>query len=673
MIAPKHLMSDHALVGSAARLSISALEAELDNPRKQVAELLRGSSVASLPEEAVDQEDGEVPDFQSKRRRSSVQSFSIPSGTGDMINVGKNGRPKKIHKKKLKKALGRPELKLLPKNDDKRVGFKKLRDLALTVFHAHDTGNDKNKWFQLENARNIPNVVFCLVSGLQLDILRLENAEHSVLPIDLVTPEEELPFLHKTFKDVVLSMSPGSKDSFFSPLHAITNIPLTKQEKKAILDKLALTPITILDLILNNLQLRTFNYPSDEKDGTWVSTFSFEHEGSRTFALDCEFCQAASGQVLTRALMVNFTDEVVFDMFVKPEEEITDYVTKYSGITEEKLQDVTTTLKEVQEKILSVVSKDDILIGHSLESDLNVMKIVHEKVVDTSVIYEHSRGPPSKPSLKWLCQKYLARKIQQGEVTGEGHSSVEDAQACLDLVKLKIIEGRCFGLNIGEVSLFQRLSTQATSDGIVNFRSLLLGYAQYKDQEQYKEPEEHKATKLYANNDDEIVDQFIEEVDEHQFSVLSLKELEYNLRWSNAPEHFNGLLFEKPAGVDKFDFELTEEQRSQLYQRTNNRLQKIYYALPENSLMIVFSNLGSPFELLKLQDVKRKFQSLEKDGKTEGLPRSEVWDFDKQLLLYETCAAAKDAVAFIALKTFEEREIKAGQVDEEKDNLDMDK
>ena len=72
------------------------------------------------------------------------------------------------------------------------------------------------------------------------------------------------------------------------------------------------------------------------------------------------------------------------------------------------------------------------------------MKIKHDNIVDTSIIYDHNRGPPSKPSLKSLAEKHLNRQIQAGEGQGLGHSSIEDAKACLDLVKLKIIEGKLF-------------------------------------------------------------------------------------------------------------------------------------------------------------------------------------------------------------------------------------
>ena len=52
----------------------------------------------------------------------------------------------------------------------------------------------------------------------------------------------------------------------------------------------------------------------------------------------------------------------------------------------------------------------------------------------------------------------MNRQIQAGEGQGLGHSSIEDAKACLDLVKLKIIEGSYLSQCGGEVSIFQRLS-----------------------------------------------------------------------------------------------------------------------------------------------------------------------------------------------------------------------
>jgi RNA exonuclease 1 len=53
-----------------------------------------------------------------------------------------------------------------------------------------------------------------------------------------------------------------------------------------------------------------------------------------------------------RICVVNSDLEVVYSSFVMPENPITNYLTKFSGITPEMLKGVTTTLKDVQGSIL---------------------------------------------------------------------------------------------------------------------------------------------------------------------------------------------------------------------------------------------------------------------------------------------------------------------------------
>ncbi|ODV77553.1 uncharacterized protein CANTADRAFT_55802 [Suhomyces tanzawaensis NRRL Y-17324] len=634
------------LARSTARLSISAIDVENENPRLQVAEFLRAEnksrrdSAISLNSFEEDEPKMGPPPKGDKRRRSSAQSFSLPSNS-KIANTGKS--PKKVHKKKLKKATLAPELEFTSGATWKRLPFKQLRELVLGVFTKSNNVQKRERWYDISNSGNVTSLVFCLVPGLPSPSSSEKDEEGKFyVPINAANLAPEFDFI-QNFDQMIKTQSPGSKDLTYPPLQTITNIQLTKNEKKEILESLKASKITINDLLLSPGQLAQNRYPIDISNlEGWVETKDFEHEGSHTFALDCEFCQAASGKVLTRISLINFQGEVLLDQFVKPEEEITDYLTKYSGITEEKLKDVTTTLKDVQKMVLEIVAKGDILIGHSLESDLNVMRIKHEKICDTSLVYQHSKGPPLKPSLRWLSQKYLARTIQAGEATGNGHSSVEDAQACLDLVKLKIIEGWCFGLNVGEISIFHRLAKEADiyNNGD-DFKSLWIDYSNYKDQESYIEPAEYNVIKLYANNDDEVVKNYKEAHDKKNFTVLSLKELEYNKGLCSVPSHFNGKIIQDP----------TEEQLSSLYKETNRRLNEIYQELPENSIMIINSTVGDPREMYRLQEVKRVFQKKEREGEDlKALPKEDVWDIDKQQALLEATEKAKKAISFIGIK-----------------------
>lgn len=52
-----------------------------------------------------------------------------------------------------------------------------------------------------------------------------------------------------------------------------------------------------------------------------------------------------------------------------------------------------------------MIDKDTILVGHSLQNDLHAMKFIHNKVIDTSVLFARKNG--SKMKLKTLAYNIL--------------------------------------------------------------------------------------------------------------------------------------------------------------------------------------------------------------------------------------------------------------------------
>uniref|UniRef100_A0A1A7YNE0 REX1, RNA exonuclease 1 homolog n=1 Tax=Iconisemion striatum TaxID=60296 RepID=A0A1A7YNE0_9TELE len=172
----------------------------------------------------------------------------------------------------------------------------------------------------------------------------------------------------------------------------------------------------------------------------FVSTFSkpLPPDGNGgVFALDCEMCYTKQGLELTRVTVINAEMKVVYDTFVKPESKVVDYNTRFSGVTEEDLESATITLRDVQAVLLSMFRAESILIGHSLESDLLALKLIHSSVVDTAIVFPHRLGLPYKRALKNLMADYLKRIIQDNV---EGHDSSEDASACMELMIWKIKE-----------------------------------------------------------------------------------------------------------------------------------------------------------------------------------------------------------------------------------------
>ncbi|WAR24856.1 REXO1-like protein [Mya arenaria] len=122
------------------------------------------------------------------------------------------------------------------------------------------------------------------------------------------------------------------------------------------------------------------------------------------YALDCE--------MLARVTVVGPDQEPAYESLVLPDNRIVDLNTRFSGISEDDMEDVTTTIRDVQAVLLSLFSDQTILMGHSLESDLMALKMIHNTVVDTSVVFPHRMGRPFKRALRNLMVEYLKKIIQ---------------------------------------------------------------------------------------------------------------------------------------------------------------------------------------------------------------------------------------------------------------------
>ncbi|XP_046424616.1 uncharacterized protein LOC124181933 isoform X1 [Neodiprion fabricii] len=147
------------------------------------------------------------------------------------------------------------------------------------------------------------------------------------------------------------------------------------------------------------------------------------------YALDCEMCFTRNGLELAKVTVVAIDGRLVYDALVRPDAEVIDYNTRFSGITAKDLECSPKSLRDVQSDIMGFVNADTVLIGHGLENDLRALRIFHFTCIDTGVAFPHQFGLPFRRSLKSLARALLKRDIQTGH-----HDSAEDARTAAELM-----------------------------------------------------------------------------------------------------------------------------------------------------------------------------------------------------------------------------------------------
>ncbi len=184
---------------------------------------------------------------------------------------------------------------------------------------------------------------------------------------------------------------------------------------------------------------------------------------AKAVCFDCEMGYTVHGMELIRLTATAWPGgEDLLDVLVRPMGEILDLNSRFSGVWPHHFNDAvpyesSVGLHEAHSEadidskpplklvdspaaarslLFSFLTPETPLIGHAIENDLNVTRIIHPSVIDTVLLYPHPRGLPLRYGLRMLVSKHLDRNIQMG---GEqGHDSREDARAAGDLVRLKV-------------------------------------------------------------------------------------------------------------------------------------------------------------------------------------------------------------------------------------------
>lgn len=254
------------------------------------------------------------------------------------------------------------------------------------------------------------------------------------------------------------------------------------------------------DILLSGWQMVEENFPLPIK-GLWerkyrgyVLTKDKYDEVTPTspmYGMDCEMCKTSTGDLeLTRVSIVDESMKTIYDELVKPDNPITDYLTRFSGITAAMMRPVKKRIQDVQEDIRKMLPGDAIIVGQSLNNDFHALKMMHPYVIDTSIIFNLTGNRNRKTKLKTLSMEFLSESIQEGS---KGHCSTEDSLASLKLARLKLSKDIYFGDAV--MSNIQAQIRQPSELGTASYATSMLKQVTRKEKKAFIAAREELALK----------------------------------------------------------------------------------------------------------------------------------------------------------------------------------
>ncbi|XP_070810995.1 RNA exonuclease 5 [Pituophis catenifer annectens] len=301
-----------------------------------------------------------------------------------------------------------------------------------------------------------------------------------------------------------------------------------------IIQKHAEKSCRLSNYILTREEMRVYDYPvegyGDRSHFVPTLCNGPVTDSSPLFGLDCEMCLTDKGSELTRIAVVDTAGQCVMNELVKPRRPVRNYLTCYSGITEDLLRPVQTTLAEIQSRLKDILPPDAILVGHSLDADLRALEMIHPNVIDTSLLYARKGGKRFK--LKFLAAAVLGKEIQNKAQLG--HDPTEDAQCALELAQYFIEQGP---RKVAELNLEARLSEQRKMEEIETVRvkaeqrdgiqtevpnSSLLDNLQSASEKTLLPGEQNNAQNQTASLNEEILQKALEEIPKSPVNIIQL-------------------------------------------------------------------------------------------------------------------------------------------------------
>ncbi|KAH9055829.1 hypothetical protein EDB83DRAFT_2293073 [Lactarius deliciosus] len=657
-----------------------------------------------------------------KRTSSVSESESDISAQEDRNDQAVDEQWVKVEKRRTKKAkkldvkLDATPPRFLYSNSEilrrkDPVSINDVRDLVLHII----ADSPPPSWIRVQNTQSIQKLVVLLIPGLTSTVLSLPPLPTSAtenpnlpIPIPLLsdapppTPSKPpdlpssvdshseeaaaiyggVPFIARTFSHACPTRAPGDTTRMHSVLNTFFQTPVSGEEKKRRLQERISAERTQkknpAQYILTTEQMVENDYPVPSyiadvftKSEGWIETpqATADAEGShQVYAVDCEMCITNDGKALTRICVIDFdSGKVVYDQLVKPPSPITDYLTRYSGITAAALDPVTTTLADVQTHLRTLINPSTILLGHSLESDLRALQLAHPHCIDTALLFHHPRGRPLKPGLAWLTRKWLGRTIQ--DRGPGGHNPEEDARACIDLLKAKIKNGPGFGEFRADyepiLARIARSHSRNRGSNGARTRTAIVDHG--NPGAWHGGSATAPATTVACANDAEVLDGLVGALDSHEFVFGRLMGLADALGWITPKADNVETRNTTGAAETKTDNaetpsapDFTGNSLFAAVTSLNAHLTALHAALPPRTALLLFSGHSDPRSMSTLAARRAEYQGGQRHGSQGGSGAAATgtgdggavrWSTADDRALEEAVARARMGLLFVGVKT----------------------
>jgi hypothetical protein len=181
---------------------------------------------------------------------------------------------------------------------------------------------------------------------------------------------------------------------------------------------------------------------------------------SLAVALDCEMGYTTRGIEMIRLSATAWPSGAkLLDALVRPVGHVLDLNTRFSGVTAEQFLTaaphpttpppasssasapppplrILPSPAAARALLCTLIAPATPLLGHALDNDLNVLRLVHGTLVDTALVFPHPGGLPYRRALRHLARDVLGRDVQTAGAAG--HDSTEDALVAGELVRAAV-------------------------------------------------------------------------------------------------------------------------------------------------------------------------------------------------------------------------------------------